>query len=247
MDETTLMRIGLNRNEATVYLALVKRGTASAGELIKLTEFHRNIVYDNIEKLVDKGLVSYIIEGRKKVFHANPPGTISDMLEKEQRALDEKMHVADKIKKQVSQYLAAKKEHQEAMIFRGIKGMKQLLQDTITGGNDYYVFGAPQVSVEIMGSAYWKNYNLKREERKIIIKMVFNEDLREWSKNIKSTMTKIRFLPKKFDSLTETMIYGDKVAIIVWTEKPIATVIRDRNLAHAYKKYFGILWKEAKI
>lgn len=245
MDEMQLVKLGLNRNEAIVYSALLKKGTASAGEIIKDTGFHRNIVYDNLEKLVDKGLVSYISEGKKKIFQANPPEAISQMIEKEQERLDEKKDIAEEVKKSVQEYLSSKKEQQEASMFRGMKGLKVLFKDTLIEGRDYYVFGAPKASLDLMGSVYWENYNLKREEKKIIIKMIFNEDLREWSERIKSRLTQIRFLPKRFDSLTETMIYGDKVAIIVWTEKPIATLIRDKNLAKAYKQYFDILWAQA--
>jgi len=246
MEESLLIRLGFNRNEAKVYIALLRKGSASAGELIKATEFHRNIVYDNLEKLINKGLVSYILESKRKIFQANPSEAISQMLEKEQESLDEKKRISDAVKKEVSKLISMKEENQEATIYRGIKGLKVLFKDTLEENDDYYVFGAPKSSLEMMGSAFWANYNLKREEKKIVIKMIFNEELRDWSRLIKSKITRVRFLPKRFDSLTETVIYGDKVAMIIWTEKPLATLIRDKNLAAAYKQYFDILWAQAK-
>lgn len=246
MEEGRLIRLGLNINEAKVYVALLKKGTASAGELIKVTEFHRSIVYDNLEKLIDKGLVSYVLEGKKKLFRANPAQMISEMLEKEQEKLEEKKKVAELVRKDIAKLIKVQDPNQEATIFRGVKGMKSLLQNTLDEGKDYYVFGAPKASLEIMGSQYWEIYNKKREMKKILIKMIFNEELKEWSKKIKSPLTQIKFLPKKFDSLTETMIYGDKVIIIVWSEKPIATLITDKNIANAYKSYFNLLWNSAK-
>ena len=53
MDPKKLEKLGLNRNEAEVYVDLLKLGQTSAGELIRRTGFHRNIVYDNLEKLID--------------------------------------------------------------------------------------------------------------------------------------------------------------------------------------------------
>ena len=76
--------------------------------------------------------------------------------------------------------------------------------------------------------------------------MIFNEELREWSKVIKGPLTEVKFLPKKFDSLSETMIYGNNVVIIVWSEKPIATFIEDKNLTKSYIEYFNFLWKIAR-
>ncbi len=246
MDETNLLKLGLNKNEAKVYVTLLQLGTASAGQLIKATEFHRNIVYDNLEKLADRGLVTFIIEGKKKRFRPAPPEMITQMLEKEQQELNERKETAEIIKKEVERITSHAKEAQEATMFQGINGLKVLFKDTLTEGKEYYVFGAPKSSLGIMGSTYWENYNLKRAEEKIKIKMIFNDDLREWSYKIKSGLTHIRFLPKKFDSITETIIYGNKVAIIVWTQKPIATLIKDKHLATSYKHYFDLLWKQAE-
>lgn len=246
MDELALIRLGLNKNESKIYITLLRQGQATAGELIKATEFHRNIVYDNLEKLIDKGLVSFIFEDNRKLFQVNPPDSISQMLEKKQKELDEKKGIAEQVKKEVNEIISITKVEQEAAIYRGVKGLKVFFKGTLEEGQDYYVFGAPKDSLDIMGPAFWENYNLKREKKKISVKMIFNDDLREWSKNIQSRMTKIRFLPKKFDTLTETVVYGEKVGIIVWTEKPIVTLIKDINLAKAYRKYFKILWKEAK-
>ncbi len=246
MDHAKLEKLGLNRNEAIVYYALIRLGQATAGELIKKTGFHRNIVYDNLEKLVDKGLVTFILEGKKKTFQTALPEAITDMIKKEQELLDKKKQVAEYIKTEVQKVYAISSQKQDAVIFRGVRGIKTLLQDTVKERTDYFVFGAPESSLTIMGSTFWKNYNEKRIEKGIVAKMVFNEELKGWSGQIQSKMTQIRFLPKHFDSLSETMIYGDNVAIIVWTEKPIATLIRDPEAAKGYKQYFDVLWKTAK-
>ena len=246
MDQNQLISFGMNKNEAGVYLSLLKSGNSSAGELIKITGFHRNIVYDNLDKLIDKGLVTFIIEGKKRVFQTTPAEMISDLLEKEQTKLDKKKKLSEEIKKEISKFQSINKVKQEASIFRGKEGIRFLLKDTLDVGEDYFVFGAPKSSLEIMGSPFWENYNLKRNSNKIHVKMVFNESLRAWSQVIKNPKTKVKFLKHNFEPLSETIIYGDKVAIFVWSEKPIATLIKDKNLAQSYKQYFNLLWKQAQ-
>jgi len=53
-----------------------------------------------------------------------------------------------------------------------------------------------------------------------------------------------------YDDISEspavTNIYGDKVAIIIWTENPEAIIIENAAVAKAYKSYFDILWKNGK-
>jgi sugar-specific transcriptional regulator TrmB len=246
MDPKKLEKIGLNRNEAEVYVNLLQLGQTTAGELIKRTGFHRNIIYDNLEKLIDKGLVSFILEGKRKIFQAAPAYMLTEMLEEKQRELDAKKKTANKIKEQIIKEFGKTQAKQEATIYRGIKGLKFVLKDTLEKGKEYYVFGAPKISLNMLGSAYWKNYNIKRKKKKQTVKMIFNDDLRNWSKQIKDKFTQIRFLPKQFDSLTETIIYENNVAIIVWTETPIVTLIRDKEVAKGYKQHFDILWKASK-
>jgi len=247
MDYSKLEKLGLNRNEAIVYLELAKQGKATAGELIKKTGFHRNIVYDNLEKLVDKGIVSFIVEGKKKLFQIAPPDMISDMIEKQQTALEKQKKIALEVQDELRKVYAVSGKKQEAVMLRGIKGIKVLLNDTLEHGTDYFVFGAPESSLTMMGSAFWKNHNVKRKKKKMIVQMIFNDELREWSKQIRDKLTQIKFLPEHFDSLTETIIYGSNVAIIVWTETPIAILIRDEEAAKGYKQYFQVLWKTAKL
>ncbi len=246
MDQDKLLQLGLNKNEAKVYITLLRSGQSSAGELIKKTEFHRNIVYDNLEKLIDKGLVTFIIEGKRKVFQAASPEMITEFVEKEQVKLDVKKQVANEIKKEVIKIQSTIEDKQEATIFRGIDGIKAVLQDTLKTDKDYLAFGAPKLSLDIIGSTYWENYTQKRVEKNMKVKMIFSESLRKWSKIIENKHTILRFLPKTIDSFSETIIYGNKVVIIVWSEKPIATLIRDKNLAESYKQYFSLLWKQAK-
>ena len=56
----------------------------------------------------------------------------------------------------------------------------------------------------------------------------------------------MKFTSKMYETPATTWIYGDKVAITVWSEQPIATVIRSRQVADSYKQFFRILWETAK-
>ena len=73
-----LIKLGFNKNEAKVYLALIEFGKADAGQIIAETKFHKNIVYDNLDKLIDKGLVSFIIENKKKIFQIASSNSLID-------------------------------------------------------------------------------------------------------------------------------------------------------------------------
>jgi len=245
MKAEDLIELGLNRNEAKVYLSLIKFGRADAHQIIKDTKFHKNIVYDNLDKLIDKGLVNYIIEDNKKIFVLSNPSMIVELFNEKLKEVEEKKKKAEIVANEISKISKQVKFKQEAVIYRGVKGIKTYYKETLNGG-DYVVFGAPQESLEIMGETFWKNYNLKREEKKIKVKMIFNPSIKKYGEGIKGKYTEIRYFKQDFEPMTETHIQGDKVGILVWSEEPILFFIKDKHVADSYLKFFESMWKEGK-
>ena len=60
MNKDLLKSIGLTDIEIEVYLAIIDLGSCLAGEIARKTGIHRRTVYDAINRLIEKGLVSYI-------------------------------------------------------------------------------------------------------------------------------------------------------------------------------------------
>jgi len=248
MDLENLRQIGLNSNESIVYLALLKSGKVSAGELAQKSGLHRAVVYDNLERLVEKGLVSFISEGKRKLFHPNSPKMLIDLLERERKELDTKIEIANKIQKEAELLVLRSKTPQDASMLRGKRGVMLVYEDILKVGKSYNAFGAPKASVDIMGETFWKNIDVKTRDKKIRINLIFNESLRDYGGAILRELKHInlKYIDHGFDALTQTIIYGAKVAIIVWTEKPIITLIEDENVVESYNSYFNLLWGIAK-
>jgi len=242
-----LEEIGLNKNESFVFVSLIKLGEATAGDIIKKISFHRNIVYDNLEKLLDKGLVTYIIKNGIRYYKPSSSEAIIELMKIKRGEFEKKEKLAKKLSLEIKKEINQSKEKSTAQLYQGKLGIRDIMKDTLKVGKDYIVYGAPKSSVELMGETFWKNYTLKRNEKKLIVKMLFNEELRNFGNSLINNYTKIKYLPKQFDSLTETTVYGKKVAIMIWTEKPITVLIEEDNVAKAYKKYFEVLWKIARL
>jgi len=247
MELTELIKLGFNKNEAIVYLTLIKFGKANARNIIQETKFHKNIVYDNLDKLIDKGLVSFIQEGKKKIFQIASSQALNDYFEEKEKELNEKKQSAIKISKEINQLAKCLPLTQEATIFRGIKGIKTFYNLTLEKGKDYFVFGAPQSSVDIMGELFWQNYNLKRSKKKIQARMIFNPSLRDYGKSITDKYTQIRYFERDLEPMTETHIQDDVLGILVWAKEPILFLIKDKLVAESYKKFFDKMWKQARL
>ena len=79
-----------------------------------------------------------------------------------------------------------------------------------------------------------------------MIKIIYKESLRKQRREKELRLINMKYLPDEFDTPANTWIFGDKVVIIVWSEQPIATVIRSKEVAEAYKINFSLLWKLAR-
>lgn len=245
MNKKDLVELGFNNNEAEVYCALASYGRSDANQIIRKTKFHKNIVYDNLNKLIDKGLVTFINEKSRRVFILAPGKMLVKFIEDQNKDIEIKMSLAQSISKDIEKIQKTIVIKQEVQVFRGKNGIRSFFERTLNGG-DFYVFGAPKESVNIMEEHFWKNFSQKRIENSIKAKMIFNESVRSFAKELMDKNTQIRFFDKEFEPLTETHIQDDFVAIIVWIEEPILTLIQDINVAKSHKKYFEDMWQKAR-
>tara|TARA_Y100000034_G_scaffold100556_1_gene124057 strand:+ start:2331 stop:3047 length:717 start_codon:yes stop_codon:yes gene_type:complete len=234
MDTRSLEKAGLTKNESLVYSALLEIGPKTASTLARRTGLHRRLVYDITERLIKKGLVSYIIENGKKVFQASNPQRFIEIIKEKENSIN-------KIMPQMVDLFNQEKDKpvQETKFFKGIEGLKSVFEDQLATKKEILVIGASPIAYEIM-DIYFHWFNKKRIKSGIKTKLIFSKT----KKKFRFGLSEIKYLPEKYSSDMAINIYGDKVAIILWKkEKPIAILIKDYEIADAYKKHFEVMWK----
>ncbi|MBI5148746.1 helix-turn-helix domain-containing protein [Candidatus Pacearchaeota archaeon] len=239
----TLQRIGLTDAEAKVYLALLELGSTTAGPLIKKAELHRATVYDCLKRLIEKGLVSYVVVRKMRYFEAADPMILLNLVKEREEELREILPQL-KAKRQIG---AIK---QEVTVFSGTKGIKTVCENILEelGYNGEYLdFGVSGLFREIM-SFYWDIWQKKKKKLKIRSKCIFDEKLKKINpKLLKDYYGEAKFNPHEYSSFTDTIIYKDKVVLFIWTAKPpVAIVIKNKENADSYRNQFRLMWKYAK-
>ena len=245
MDPVDFQRLGLNRNESLVYAALLRLGRADAGRLIKETKFHKNIVYDNLEKLAHRGLVTIVQEGGRRVYQFAPPHTLVSMIEDRQGELERQKELAQRLVGQIAKLPTGQASEQDAAVYRGVQGARAFY-DALLDEGEYLAFGGPRESVNIMGESFWSAYNRKLARRRLRIRLLFNRSLRAYGKRIADSRIEIRYFDGDFEPLTETIVNDHRVAIIVWTSEPFVFSLRSPAAAQSYKLFAADLWRRAK-
>ncbi|MFH1440118.1 MAG: helix-turn-helix domain-containing protein [Candidatus Woesearchaeota archaeon] len=247
--EKTLENIGLTKNEIKIYLALLELGSTKTGALIKKTEIHTSKVYDGLERLANKGLVSHVVIANTKHYKAVSPDRILDFLEDKKEKINEQ-------EKQIKEILPALKLKQqlagdetEAEIFQGWKGMEtvyKMLWDTLKKGDTNYVFGASKGEDEERVRAFFNKHALRLAKKKIRQKIIFNESARgNIQESVKRPyLTEIKHMENTTPS--EINIWADNTMIVILTKKPTVILVKNQKVADSFKKYFEMMWLIAK-
>lgn len=244
--KAVLKDFGLTDNEIKLYLKLLELGSATSGQLMKETGFYSKTVYELLDKLIEKGLVSFVVKANTKHFEAENPKKFLDVISEEEKELKSREEQIKQILPELVARRKLSKEPQEATIYKGNKGMKSVFEDVLKQKEEILVFGGGGKFKDALGP-YSELWHKKRAKVGIKLRLLWNEKLRDKQKDLEELkLLQVKFLPEEFDNPAPAIIYGDKVAITVWSETPIATLIRSKDVAKSYKSYFDMLWKIAK-
>jgi sugar-specific transcriptional regulator TrmB len=239
MDTNILEDIGLTSAQIKVYLALLELGTSTAGPVLDKTGLQNSVVHMALNSLIEKGLVSFVKEGRIKHYQAANPKHIIEFINEKKERMEEMLP-------ELLARAQIAKEKPEVTVFRGIRGIKELLYELLdAGGKEHHTFGSSEKSL-MLGEAWWIAYHKRRAAKGIKAKLLFNESLQYWKAEIKYPKSSVRYTQTGFEPLTETIIRNDKIGLIIWSDKPIGTLIHQKEAADSYDKFFGLMWKSAK-
>lgn len=238
MIEEELRDLGFTDNEVKAYIGLLRMGKGKAGRIAKECSLERTSTYNALKRLQEKGLVSYVIEANRKVFTVAEPTKILDMFkEKEERA--------KLILPKLEQLKNAEQEKENILKFRGYAGVKTVLNDilkTCKDGEEHYIIGSEGQLTQRMPT-FAKIFVARKDLKKLRARVLLRKGR---FSDVRSKYAKVRYLPQEVASKSVTNIYGNKIAIILWSEIPEAIIIDDKSTAETYKDYFEFMWGKAK-
>src|SRR3989344_7899 len=106
MNRQALQKIGLTDSEIKVYLTLLKTGPVTTGVITKETKLHKSRVYECLNRLIEKGLVGFVVKDFAKYFSATHPERLLDYLDERKKQIDAEK---EEIRKIIPELLKEKK------------------------------------------------------------------------------------------------------------------------------------------
>lgn len=241
-----LEEAGFSLGEEKTYLALLRIGESSTGNISKEANISRSKIYEVLDKLVKKGLVSHFKKNNRKIFRAEAPNSILNYLDEKKGIIENEKKNFEKNMPLFESLIAKKEILKEAEVFEGIEGIKNVREialKTMNPGEIIYYFGNPASGHEhLLG--YWDDWNDRRISKKVEAWIVYNQDARKFGeRRIKQPYTKVRYLPTDGKSHAWVEIYRDTIVIAIKYETPMSIVMNNKFIAESFRTYFNIMWE----
>lgn len=240
MELEILKKLGLSEGELKIYNALLDLGSSPVNRIHEKTGIERRNIYDILNKLIERGLVTYITENKKRFFQIAHPKNIIGYIEQKEYDLET---IKSKLQKEIPSLIKKfefTKPSISAEVYRGVGGVKAVWEDMLNYKEIHWIGSGRYIP------KWYPNFFAGWDKRRVKLKIRMLNIMRyELRKEIKEPYKyeDIKYLPKEFSgNPTVIGIYGNKIVNFVFVKDFFAFVIESKELAENYRLYHNYLW-----
>ena len=162
-EELLLQKMGLNKQEALIYVTLLSEPDLTVGEISRASTLHRPTIYRTIPSLIGKGLISKEFRGKRTCYKAESPSKLRPVFEQMRDDIENSLPELEK-------KYRGKQERPGIKMVEGKRAIPFLLLDviyTLNRGDAYYRYSSAKPSVLHNQSNLPRNYKKIRDEKEI--------------------------------------------------------------------------------
>jgi len=249
-----LEELGLTKGEARVYLALLEIGKSSVGPIVNKSKISPSKVYDVLNRLIKKGIVTFAIGGKTRFYSALSPQRLKILIDDKRDLYNKQLQQQEKVLKhsipglEAVQKIGEQREYAEVLEgIRGIKTFFEMMLEELKPGESELVLGYTKYSGELFDD-YFSDYNNRCRKKGVKTRVIFDYDAWFRKKRRGRPHATYRYLPKSVKASAFIGIYHDKVGIMVVSEnQKLCFLIVNKEIADSYKGYFEFMWNQSIV
>lgn len=237
MLEENLTKLGFSPSEIKVYIHLLKTGSSYPKKMSSETKINRSNIYEALDRLIAKGVVSFITKNNVKWFEAKKPESIMSLIKEQEEEIEKtKKQLVHDFKK-----IAFNQDRNslEANVFTGKKGLRMIFEEILEERKPIFLIAAQFQFKEVFGP-YFELWHKKRIQQKIAQKSIV--PIKYQAKIKKRKLLSYKFVDDSYTNPTTTIVYGDNCIFIQWVKEPLAIKIHNKEIAKSHLNYFNMLW-----
>lgn len=243
MQMEILRKIGLTEGEIRVYEAVVKLGKSSTGPIMEKCGISSSKVYLILNKLIEKGLVTFSIENNVKIFLAANPINIIEYIDQQQDELEKTKIDAKNLVEDLNNLIGSNEE-EIAKVYKGKKSLRTAFQNILDNlDQDFLFIGAPSFELDSL-ELFFQNLQSLRQEKKIKTLGIADISTKKKYTQIfqKKKNVNLKFIDFPFPHAIA--IGEDRIIISMWEPVVIGFEIESKRIAKRYKDFFYKLWNK---
>ncbi len=236
-------QLGFSEKEIKVYFTILKYQRVRVSQITKDTNIKRTSIYYAIDKLLDKNLITVVIQEDKKYYIPEDPKKSLNQLVTEQK------NIVDDILPSLKNIIGDDVIHPKIKIYRQKEGIKRMMWTMLDCREKlvrYYLYD-PSVE-EFVGEKFLNEFTEKRISLEIKVKTFRSLDykpMREEKKLGSKELREVLYLPKNIKIKPSISIFDDKIVVISPKEK-LGFVVQSQDFTDAQKTIFDLLWDSLK-
>ena len=248
MNLDNLKELGLSSGQIQVYAAVLDLGISTLNKIQEKTGIERRNIYDILNKLIEAGLISYTVEKGKRTYQCTHPNKLLQEIKERERKLKDLEEQIPSIKN----LFELSKPDIKAEVFRGNEAIKSLFEEILDykesfwlGGNSFEGYQAVPQNLQI----WFEHWMTRRIENKHVMHdlVSYGSSLKGFEptniKKHKQAYYKYCTLPKDMYIPMVIIIFGNKVAQVLWSQQSFAFILESDKIKQSFMKYFNYFWK----
>lgn len=248
-----LKQFSVSEDEAEIYLALLKLGTASVSEIAKKIQKNRTATYFHINKLLEKNLLHESKQGRALMFTATEPSELAERFDR----------LTTDFKSLVPQLEALKKaeiETPRVEVTESRAGYYKVYDEisSLPEGSTFLAIEgvtALKNELSLLTNEETKNFYSKMIARNIEVKLIITEQAAQIPNKFITKDNLALLRQRKLEARTHpestlpfqglTLMYGNTVAHL-FPETNLVITMKHQGIADSFKATFEALFKLGK-
>lgn len=239
-----LRSLGLSEKEVSVYLALLKMGSGTVMEISYKSGVNRCTIYDILESLNQRGLVSETYKGKKRIFIVQHPESLNNV---PRQALETIGNIMPDLNALYNK--ATYKPRIE--YYEGYDGIvyanDHLLKST---EKEYFYFGSVEEMTRLIGHQYLEAFVKKRVRKGIwsnAIRVRTKDTEHKFMQGTEANLRRVKYFPKTINEDVAALYISDRhVTIISSFNEGYSIIIESLELIALMKTMWKMIWEMAE-
>ncbi len=231
---------GLDTKESIAYISILELGEATMGQLVKKSQLKRTTLYDIIDMLKSRRLVSVTKKGKKTLYIPENPHRLLDSLDEQRSSLEKLMPELLSITNNIV-------NKPKVRYFEGVDGVKEVYRDVLRYPNQKIQTWVPENIIDELDKSFFEDfYTPMRLKHKIWAEVIASDlpMIRHYQQYDNASLRKMKLVdPKRFPFSVEICLYGRNHIGVMSYKDQMGLIIESESITRTLKSVFELQWE----